>query len=161
MKSTIIFICINLFWGLTSFCQNPSSQVIAASGDEFKSSDISLSWTIGETITETINNNTITLTQGFHQSKIIITSIDQLSESKFALSAYPNPTSGVVYLKIETENVKNLQYQLIDSKGTLLTRKEISSNTAEIDFHNFSNGIYLLEVFENQTILKSFKILKQ
>lgn len=161
MKSEIVIISVGLFWTLNCFGQNQTSQIIAASGDEFKSSDISLSWTLGETITKTNSNSSNMLTQGFHQTKIIITSIDDLPELKFAVTAFPNPTSDFVFLKIEIQDVKNLQYQLTDSKGTTLIRKKISSSTEEIDVHNFSSGIYLLEVFENKSILKTFKILKQ
>lgn len=163
MKLAIISVSLSLFCFLTCFSQSYSTQVIASSGDEFKSSDILLTWTIGETITETITNNNFTLTQGFNQTKIIITSIDHLPDLKFSISAYPNPTSEFVYLKIESENenIKNLQYQVINSKGSTILRKLISSNLVEIDFHNFSNGIYLLVVFDNRTILKTFKILKQ
>ncbi len=163
MKLAISSFSIIFLRFLTCFSQSYSTQVIASSGDEYKSPDILLTWTIGETITETITNNNFTLTQGFNQTKIIITSVNHLPDLKFSISAYPNPTSDFVYLKIEaeSENIKNLQYQVINSKGSTLLRKIISSNLVEIDFHNFSNGIYLLVVFDNHTILKTFKILKQ
>jgi len=50
-----------------SFGQSVSPDVIATSGDYFQNANVSLSWTMGELITETFSNGNIALTQGFQQ----------------------------------------------------------------------------------------------
>jgi len=53
---------------LSAFCQSNQSEAISSSGNYFEQNGISLSWTLGETITETFPNNNIILTQGFQQT---------------------------------------------------------------------------------------------
>lgn len=65
------------------------------------------------------------------------------------------------HLKIESENARSLHYQLLDSKSSILIHKEIISSLLEIDFHNYFSGVYLLEVLENQNVIRTFQILKQ
>jgi hypothetical protein len=160
MKSTILVICISLFPVLHCFCQSASPQVFATAGDEFISPDISMSWTLGETMTESLSNTNSTLTQGFNQTKLVITAIGTLVELQYVIVAYPNPTSDFVFLKTDSKNLKNLEYVLYESTGSMLLRKTISSTIESIDFRGLAAGVYLLEVLENQKLVKTFKIIK-
>ncbi len=63
MKKLMIYICII---GLCSLSIN-AQEIITASGDYYESSNASLSWTIGESMTETYTDGTTILTQGFQQ----------------------------------------------------------------------------------------------
>jgi hypothetical protein len=58
--------------------QTLSPEIISSSGGYFENTNASLSWTLGETATETLVNGNIILTQGFQQpvSGIIISGID-------------------------------------------------------------------------------------
>ncbi len=66
MKTILIFIP---FMGLAVLLsgQSLSPEVISTSGDYFENTNASLSWTLGETVTETFANGNIFLTQGFQQ----------------------------------------------------------------------------------------------
>ncbi len=50
---------------VTSSMQLHAQQVIATAGGYYENDNIALSWTIGETVTETFTSENITLTQGF------------------------------------------------------------------------------------------------
>ena len=160
MKSAISVFCFSLLPIFHCFCQSPSSQVISAAGDEFKNADISLTWTFGEPIIETLNNSSNTLTQGFNQTKIIVTAIGSIAELSYSVTAYPNPASDFVYLKVESESFKNLEYIFYDSKGTILVRKILVSSIEAIDLRDLTSGVYFLELLDNKKMTRTFKIVK-
>jgi hypothetical protein len=62
---------------------------------------------------------------------------------------------------VENENIGNFQYTLLDLKGSILvSEKVLSSNQEEIDFQGLPNGTYILEVLQNKSLIKTFKIVK-
>lgn len=84
-----------------------------------------------------------------------------LSNTEFdyiSFNAFPNPTNGEI--KIEFENFDSkMFYKIIDINGRELKFEEIKDKTLMIDFSNFSNGIYLLEIAskDGKTIKKIVK----
>ncbi|MBN1339430.1 MAG: hypothetical protein JXA03_08905 [Bacteroidales bacterium] len=66
MKKIYIIMIAGLSF-LASSGQTVQPQVIASSGDYFGCASASLSWTLGEPVTETFSNGGILLTQGFQQ----------------------------------------------------------------------------------------------
>ncbi|MCB2218849.1 MAG: hypothetical protein KQI35_00535 [Bacteroidetes bacterium] len=63
----IKYLFLILFIPILSIAQTVSPQVIATSGDYFEGTGVSLSWTLGELVTETFAAGDIILTQGFQQ----------------------------------------------------------------------------------------------
>ena len=70
---------------------NNAQEVITTAGDYYLASSGSLSWTFGETITETFSTGINALTQGFNQSQLSATATYQLPTLDFNIKAYPNP----------------------------------------------------------------------
>ncbi len=72
-------------------------------------------------------------------------------------SVYPNPTSGIVFMKyskrIENVSVVNLLGQVVISNA-------IHANEARIDISNLSSGTYFLK-FESDNTINTVKIIKQ
>ncbi|MCD4697206.1 MAG: hypothetical protein K8S16_13295 [Bacteroidales bacterium] len=122
-----LFITILLF-GLTATlsAQSISSEVISASGDYFVNTNASLSWTLGEPITETFANGNIVLTQGFQQSvtEIIIEgiSLDLLVylEGPFSGSNMSTDlnTAGIIPL-MQPYNIEPWNYNGSEAVGSL------------------------------------------
>lgn len=68
-------ICLILLLNLITyacFSQQMVNDVIGTSGDEISNADLNINHTTSELITTTINNTSITLTQGFHQTSQIV-----------------------------------------------------------------------------------------
>ncbi|MCX6226513.1 MAG: hypothetical protein NTV01_17485 [Bacteroidia bacterium] len=55
-----------------------AQEVISSGGTCVKVSGISLSWTVGEPVTETLSSGSLTLTQGFHQTRLSASTIDEI-----------------------------------------------------------------------------------
>lgn len=136
------------------FSQNTNQQVIASGGDEFKTSTAGLSWTLGEVVTSSLSTESHTLSQGFQQGNLTISTIIEEDVPEIALKAYPNPVKDI--LIIETAEL-NLKYLLINVNGEIMINGIITSDHEEIDFTGFPAGIYFLSINQKKT----HKIVKQ
>ncbi len=155
MKRLVLLSILNLFL----LSNNNAQEVITTAGDYYLASSGSLSWTFGETITETFSTGINALTQGFNQSQLSATATYQLPTLDFNIKAYPNPTSNFIIL--ETDKIRKLEYQVFNQQGKLIIQSELSDFQTKIDFQELIPAIYIIKIFENNIPLKQFKIVKQ
>ncbi|MGP8213945.1 MAG: T9SS type A sorting domain-containing protein [Bacteroidia bacterium] len=135
--------------------------VIASAGTCYVNSTASLSWTLGEPLSETDVSSTNFLTQGFHQpTSIIVTNVTSPNSNTGNLSAYPNPFSSAVNLQNNDEG-KTLQVELVDMDGKTLFKKTMTETQEQFDLSTYSNGVYFLRVYnaDNQ-LIQTLKIDK-
>jgi len=66
---------------------------------------------------------------------------ENLVENQFVI--YPNPTNGIINLKIPEGNYN---YDVFDVSGRKIKSGKISGENAKIDLQNFVNGFYLLNI---------------
>ncbi|MEN8120102.1 MAG: T9SS type A sorting domain-containing protein [Bacteroidota bacterium] len=137
-----------------------AQEVISTAGTEGKSSTVQLSWTIGETVIETLTNANNSLTQGMHQGKLSITAINDIQNPEFKISAFPNPTSRFVKLVIDNDKPLDLKYILYDMNGNTLEQKQIESTETSISMEKFVPAIYFLSIIDSKQELINFKIIK-
>jgi len=137
-----------------------AQEVNSAAGNSHSNTKGSISYTIGETVIETFTGENNILTQGFQQSNIVVTAIDELPGLKYEISVYPNPTTGVVKLRIGKESVSGMQYILYDMNGKLLMKNMLEGIETEVPFGDLSPAEYILEVSDQDKELKSFRIIK-
>ena len=157
MKSFILFSIFLLFivGGTTA------QKVVSANGGTATVNDYEISWTIGETITGAVNDGTTVLTQGFQQSNLTITAIDELRKTGVEIKVYPNPTQDFVTIHF-SKIIEKPVYSLFDLSGRLLEQKQIKSTDAKIDMTGFAKGTYILKLnFRGSQPLQSFKIIKR
>lgn len=64
------------------------------------------------------------------------------------LKIYPNPTRDVLTIEFAESNVYKIF--LYDSKGFLLLEKESDENIESLSLVQFSSGIYLLKIYDDQ-----------
>jgi len=150
--------------------QNPSlsREVIAAGGDFFVSPVGSLSWTLGETVIETFENNTINiiLTQGFQQpDEFNTTGIWELPVSNIFLKLYPNPTVHVVRLDLKFDANSILKIQLVDMLGRIINSDDLDVSKGQLssyqlDVSLLSAGMYMFRLTDKGQLLNSYKFQK-
>ena len=158
MKKFIIFISICISGPVIS--QSVSPQVIGSSGDDFQATSSQLSWTLGETVTETFSTGTNYLSQGFHQTTLSATPIEDHDES-LSFSVFPNPATEELQLMLN--NSKELfLVKLFDVKGSLIHSSDLyGSVQTSINVSNISTGTYLLHLTDqNNKTIKVIKIQK-
>lgn len=154
----LIFILIALAMANIAASQTANPKLNTSSGDSFTNDTYQLDWSVGEIVTSTHSAGDLVLTQGFHQGNYISTLVDDLFPD-MQIAVFPNPTSDILNLA-GFENRTGLTYTVTDMNGNLLQNQTISSDTEEIDFSSFSNGIYFISVSRNNQSFKTFKIIK-
>jgi hypothetical protein len=137
-----------------------AQQVISSSGSTLKNNTGSLTFTVGELVIDTKNAGKITITQGFHQTKLTITAINVLREQKFSISAFPNPTNDFVNLKIEKGEIRDVEFTLFDLQGKVLSNRKIESTNTEVSLSGYNSGNYLLKIIQKGKEIQTFKIIK-
>ena len=156
---SIIFHILFLYI-LTGYGNIVAQEVVSSAGDSHINNNGSISYTIGEPVVETFTGENNILTQGFQQTNLVITAIDELPGLDFEISAFPNPASEIVKLRIGKESIAGMQYKLYDMNGNLLLQNRLEGAETEIPFSDLSPAEYILIISDQNKELKSFKIVK-
>jgi len=144
--------------GLTAQAQ----QAITTTGGNASSSGGSISYSVGQIVYKTNSGSIGSVAQGVQQPYEIsvVSGLEEAKGINLVLSAYPNPATDYVILKVENYKTENLTYQLYAISGKLLLIQKVSSAETPILMETLANGSYFLKVSNNKTELKSLKIIK-
>lgn len=156
MKKPIIVFLFLLFVQI-AFTQ----EVVSSAGATQEASGYEVSWTLGEPVIETFSLASNILTQGFHQTKLVITAIGEPEIMASELKVYPNPTSDFFIIHFSSD-LKDKHYSLFDMTGKMLELNSILETDTKINVSNLASGTYLLHIGANKTnLIQSFKIVKK
>ena len=150
-----------------SFCQKIFLNNFSASGSTITSNNGILSYTIGQVFFSHAETDSHYLGEGVQQGYQQISSnnnedIDTSGPSTLDILVYPNPTPDIVFLSfrdLDLETDKN-SYQLYNYQGKLIMNNIIKSVKTPIDLTAFSSSIYILQVFIEEKLWKTIKIIK-
>ena len=139
-----------------------AQDAILTSGGDASGSGGSFSYSVGQIVYTTVIGSNGSMAQGVQQPFEIsaVLGVDDLLGINLSLVAYPNPTTDFLNLTIANLNYKNLSYQLFDINGRLLAQKKLENNNNEITMKQFPSALYFLKIFNNQKLVKLFKIIK-
>ena len=136
------------------------NSVILPGGETKSAAEYEVSWTIGEPIIETSSSGSHSLTQGFHQPKLTVTSAEIFADD-LNIEVYPNPTWEFVTIYSE-RFLENAEYALFSLSGKKLMEGKIMNKTTKLSIENRASGSYLLKLTgENSRPLQTFKIVKR
>ncbi len=158
----------SLFKGLAAFTSFVllsgniySQQIISSSGGNGQNISGTISYTLGELTIATQSDGSNTLTQGFHQTSIIITAINDQTTPGISILAYPNPTCDFVTIKFESDDTGCLECILFDLSGSMLLREKQIFNEKKISFEKYNPGIYFMKIISEGKVIQTFKIIKK
>lgn len=135
-----------------------AQEVISTQGDSYDNGTNTIDFTIGEPVIETVSDGTNDATQGFHQTNLTITNIEDL-DVNFSVNIYPNPTSDVINLTIE--KYEKIIFQIYDMGGKLVEEATLTSTTTNVNVSDYSKGTYMLTLTQaDQKKVKTYKIVK-
>ncbi|MFO7827562.1 MAG: T9SS type A sorting domain-containing protein [Bacteroidales bacterium] len=163
MKKIILFVFICLLNGYT-FGQEVSSYVIAAAGENSETSELSVSWTLGEIAVETLESSTIIMTQGFQQGYYEITSVDDPLIKDLDLKVYPNPATEYIYVELKSDEIKSALIELYNIEGKLVLNEQWDyiEGPYKIDLNGYGSSQYILRISDTSgQLLQTYKIIKQ
>ena len=157
-RKFLIIILLCSFW--TTIV---SAQVtVPATGGNATGSGGSVSYTVGQICYSTISGTNGSVVQGVQQpfEISVVTGIEETKGIVLICTAYPNPTSDFLTLKVENYDNKSLSYELFDVSGNLLENKKIEGTEITIPFGERSPSVYFLKVTDKNKVVKTFKIIK-
>jgi len=157
--SAFLLLCLGLS-GLQA------QETIPGSGGNASGSGGTASYSVGQVVYTTNTGTNGSVAQGVQQPYEIsvVSGIEQAKDINLICSAYPNPTTDFLTLKVDastTLSIQSMSYQLFDISGKLLENKKLTSNETTITMENRVASIYFLKVTDNQQEIKTFKIIKQ
>jgi hypothetical protein len=148
----------DLGYGGTTATLKPD--VVTTTGGFYSNSAGSLSWTMGEPISETFSDTGNTLTQGFQQGAYSVVSvIDEVAQPTINISVYPNPVTSL--LNIKSNSSDPFRAEVIDLQGNIVYEQAFENGQGQIDLNNLPDAMYLLGVYDKSgNRIKVFKIQK-
>lgn len=163
-KFLTLFLFFALVPGLVSL---QAQESVNATGGNASGSGGSVSYSVGQLVYTTNTGTSGSVAEGVQQAYEIsvVTALEEAKGINLSLSAYPNPTTDYLTLSIDNSVKTNhdfslLSYQLYDMNGKLLQSEKINEAQTQIAMGNFIRASYLLTVSQNNTTLKTFRIIK-
>lgn len=154
LKASILFLIFN---GAIH-----AQEAILSAGHDAGSSGGTISYSIGQVVYTTHSGTTGSVAQGVQQPFEIMTVVGiEVKEIQLEMSAYPNPTTHFLTLKIENYPQKNLNFQLTDINGKIISSDRITGEYTQISMSEFPAASYFLLVKNDDQLVKNFKIIKK
>jgi uncharacterized repeat protein (TIGR03803 family) len=90
--------------------------------------------------------------------KLQATGLNDVSELEVAI--YPNPSSdGSVFVELNKQISSNTFIEIFNLTGQVLITKPMQSSRDELDLTRFANGMYMIRIRSDQTLLKTEKLV--
>lgn len=134
--------------------------VLSASGGDASGTGGSIAYSVGQIVYTTNTGTSGSIAQGIEQAYEIYSVGINDSKLTISLSIFPNPTSDFLTLKIQDYLNENLQFQLVDENGKLISNDQITALETQIEMRALSRASYFLNILKNNEIMQSFKIIK-
>lgn len=135
---------------------------VNSTGGNASGSGGSASYSVGQAVYTSNTETGGTVAQGVQQPYEIWveTTIEEAKGINLLVTAYPNPTTDYLTLRIDEFDISDLSYQLYDMRGKLLRNEKITSNQTRIVMSNLAPATYSVKVVQGNKEIKTFKIVK-
>ena len=163
-----------VFVGIGSHVQaqhTAEQSVISSAGNseivETPSRTFLIDWTIGEPLIESLQGSAKRLTQGFHQSRIIVQSTHIFSvldhENIRHFNVFPNPFVSHISVKWNFSESMNLLFEVFtqDGRRVFSQRQNAADSQLLIHLPNLTPSTYILRISDPQrNFSESHKLIK-
>lgn len=161
----IFFLCSACIPTLLAAQFTAPQQVIASSGlHAVLGNQAQISYTVGEAVVTTLTGNEAILTQGFHQSRLLVTPAEEPVRNA-TLKVFPNPTSLSVTIESQDDRFSGATMYLFDTAGKMVKQQQAAHGTVlqeKFDLEDLPAGIYWLRIGNRSDMNYGvFKIVKQ
>lgn len=153
MNKLLIFVA-SIFVSFSPHAQ----QNTVVSGGNATGSNGSVSYTIGQIDYLNAASSNGNRNEGVQQPYEFFQDVG-LPENSNAISLYPNPTNDYVILKLENLQ-ENYTYQMTDLQGKIVLKGTIKSTETHLDMTALSTATYQLQIFQQNRLTSSIKIIK-
>ncbi len=155
LKLSFLFsigICLNMLY---------AQQAITAGGGNASINGSSVSYSVGQIFYTTNAGANGIISQGIQQPyEISITTGTKQKDINLSYSAYPNPTTDFLTLKVNSLDFSNYTFELFDGNGRIIKSNKITTNEITIPMNGLLPNTYILKITTKNKEVKSFKIIK-
>jgi Secretion system C-terminal sorting domain len=138
-----------------------AQQATVTSGGDATGSNGSSSYSIGQVAYLNATGTNGSINQGVQQPFEIFTlGNDEFPEIQLTMSVYPNPTASIVTLTLQNYSLEKVHFELFDLNGRLIQSQSITTSETQIAMEHLASAVYLLNVMEQNKVMKTFKIIK-
>ena len=139
-----------------------AQETIPTSGGEATGSGGTVSYSVGQLLSNMNIGSNGTVTQGVQQTiEFVDLSNPELIALTLSAVTYPNPTTDYIVLSLTDATLTDLSYTMFDLQGRLVTKAKVEQEATQIAMKNLSIGVYILKVNRHNQELKTFKIIKK
>ena len=138
-----------------------AQETFSSSGYNSNGNSGLISYSVGQVAIDFSTGNNGSLIQGVQQPYEIFSILgNEILYINLNLIVYPNPATDKLVLSIENFKGKKFYYQLFNMQGKSLLYDKCIDNKTHINLNEFPSNTYLLSIVENNTIIKTFRIIK-
>lgn len=132
----------------------------ASAGGDTAGPNGSISFTIGQIDYISINSSG-SVNQGVQQPYELFLLETASLNTDFTITAYPNPV--VSFLTIDAGELysKGLSYVLTDANGRTIIQGDLQEKETQLDVRGLASSSYFLNVFQEDQLVKSYKLIKR
>jgi len=140
-----------------------AQEVVISSGANISDNGGSVSYSVGQVISQPSKGVDGTVAAGVQQAYIIdvSTSMEDNQRISLSASAYPNPSTDFLILEVNEFKLSAFRFQLTDISGKVLQSRNITADKTNIPMSNLIPATYFLKVIKNDSEVKVFKIIKK
>jgi hypothetical protein len=166
MRKALPLVILFVFLTAWARSQQLNPSILASDGGISNAAGISLEWTLGETMIESLSTADRLYTQGFHQPVLFAKGVTAPIEpvvSRYIISVAPNPVESLLKATITSAGNEKFSLSLIDFTGRRYSVPSAygKSSTVYVDMSAMTSGIYLLEIRnELNKVIQVFKVFK-
>lgn len=154
-----------LVW-LPFFCMSAifcNAQVaLVATGNNGSSSSGTISYSVGQVAYTSSSASNISVNQGVQQPFEIfdLAGVVTQKTSKYNISLFPNPAENYITLTLDSLNVKELSFRIIDLSGKIMTQGVLIGPSTQIPVDRFAEGSYMVYILKRNELVHSFLLVK-
>jgi len=158
----VIFISLLLIVLIGFNVQLSAQESVHAAGENGTGTGGSVSFTVGQIVYKTFTASGFSISQGVQQPYEIsvLTGSAIAPGINLTISAYPNPATDYLILKLTDMDYSAYSFLMFDAKGKLLREGLIENYETKISMTEFSPATYFFKVVKNRQQIKLFKIVK-
>ncbi|SRR6056297_1470946 len=147
MKNQLVIVLLTLLT-CSVYSQNLERQLIGSTGGLSSGSSATLSYSVGEAVTETFSSSSIILNQGFQQGYADEqTSVERITNAGFNILVYPNPADDYLIVHWNGVNEGSIYLTVTDISGRKVNAFNVNHlKKTRISTDMLEQGIYILSV---------------
>lgn len=134
---------------------------VTASGGDISGTAGSVSYSVGQVFFQSNSGSTGNLIEGVQQPYELVTvNIFEPIKNEIVISIFPNPTLGRLNIALKERVGNDLRYRITDFQGQLWEENYLKALNTRIELHQLPPAPYLLQIWQDNQLIQSSKIIK-